>query len=70
MPQQQLSAAGRQLFGATQLGDLLADEVSTETEELRKRRMAQLAGRPVSAGFGADLGMALGPLAHGGGHAY
>src|SRR5262245_51845445 len=37
------------------LGDLLASQVAGETDELRKRRMAQLAGRPVSAGLGYGL---------------
>jgi hypothetical protein len=44
-----LSAAGQQLFGGTGLGDMLAGQVSDETEELRRRRLAQM-GRP-------DLGM-------------
>jgi hypothetical protein len=41
-----LSPAG----AALNLGDLLRGQVSDETEELKKRRQAQLAGRP-------DLGM-------------
>ena len=42
-----LSPAGAQLG----LGDLLRGQVSDETEELRKRRLAQMAGRPL----GTDL---------------
>ena len=44
------------------LGDLLAQQVSEDTEELRKRRMAQMAGRPVSGGLGYDLGAIGGPV--------
>lgn len=43
------------------LGDLLADQVNNETEELRRRRQAQLAGRPVSAGLGYGLTAIGGP---------
>jgi hypothetical protein len=43
-----ISAAGQQLG----LGSLLADQVSTETDELRRKRLAEMAGRPL----GTDLG--------------
>jgi hypothetical protein len=43
-----LSAAGTALG----LGDLLRDQVSDETDELRRKRLAQLAGRPDVAGLG------------------
>jgi len=36
-------------------GGQLADQVQSETDELRKKRMAQAAGRPLSAGLGFDL---------------
>jgi hypothetical protein len=41
-----ISAAGQQLG----LGSLLADQVSTETDELRRKRLAQMAGRADLAG--------------------
>ena len=44
------------------LGDLLRDQVGDETEELRKKRMAQLAARPVSAGLGLGLDTLGGPV--------
>jgi hypothetical protein len=36
-------------------GGQLADQVANETDELRKKRMAQMAGRPLSAGLGFGL---------------
>ena len=36
-------------------GGQLADQVASETDELRKKRMAQMQGRPLSAGLGFDL---------------
>jgi len=41
----------------TGLGDLLAQQVGDQTEELRKKRLAQMQqqGRPVSAGLGYDI---------------
>jgi len=37
------------------LGDLLAGQVQDETEEMRKRRQAAAAGRPISSSLGLDL---------------
>jgi len=39
------------------LGDLLQQQTADSTEELRKKKLAQMqaAGRPVSAGLGYDL---------------
>ena len=50
------------------LGDLLRDQVSGETEETRKKRMAQLssAGRQLFAGLGSGLDNVASPLALGG----
>jgi hypothetical protein len=36
-------------------GGQLADQVASETDELRKKRMAQQQGRPLSAGLGFDM---------------
>lgn len=44
------------------MGDLLRDQVTDETEEMRKKRQAQLAGRPVSAGLGYGLDNVGGPV--------
>jgi hypothetical protein len=45
-----LSPAGQQLFGDIPgLGSMLAGQVSDETDEMRRRRLAQL-GRPDLAG--------------------
>ena len=49
-----LSPAGAQLG----LGSLLADQVSTETDELRRKRLAELAGRPDLAGTGGRAALA------------
>jgi hypothetical protein len=45
-----LSPAGSQLFAGMGLGDQLAGQVADETDELRRRRLAQLGGRPDLAG--------------------
>jgi hypothetical protein len=53
----QLSPAGQMLFSggsAVGLGDILRDQVADETEELKKKRKAQLAGRP-DAGVGLGV---------------
>jgi hypothetical protein len=57
---QPLSPAGQALFGSGSaymgLGDLLRDQVTDAAEELKKKRQAQLAGRPDSAGLGYGVG--------------
>jgi hypothetical protein len=50
------------------MGGALSDQVKDETDELRKKRMAQLAGRPVSGSLGYGANVLGGPatLAFGG----
>jgi hypothetical protein len=56
-----LSPAGRQLFaGVPGLGDMLAGQVSDRTEELRKRRLAQMAGRPLATDLSYGAGSLVG----------
>jgi hypothetical protein len=56
-----LSPAGRQLFaGVPGLGDMLAGQVSDQTEELRKRRLAEMARRPPGTVFGYGAGSLVG----------
>jgi hypothetical protein len=56
-----LSPAGAQLFGnggsPYGLGDVLRDQIIDETEELKKERQAQFAGRPA-----AGVGLGVTPL--------
>jgi hypothetical protein len=62
MPQPNgLSPAGSQLFAAgTGLGDALRQQVGETAEELRKRRLLEMQGRPdLGAGFGTNV---LGPM--------
>jgi len=39
----------------TGLGDLLQGQVDDQTEEMRKRRLAAAAGRPISSSLGLDI---------------
>ena len=51
-----MAIPGNNPQGFTGLGDLLAGQTADETEELRKKRMQQLAsGRPMSAALGYDM---------------
>jgi hypothetical protein len=53
-----LSAAGQQLFSGTGMGDMLRAQTQDETDELRRRRLAQMSGRPDlggSLGFGSSV---------------
>jgi hypothetical protein len=59
MLQTPLSPAGAQLFGGVPgLGDMLSQQVGETADEIRKRRLAELAGRPdLAAGFGGRAGL-------------
>jgi hypothetical protein len=64
-----LSPAGQQLFSSISpgvappgLGDLLRGQVQDETDELRKKRLAQMqAGGSLAAGTRAAMASPLGP---------
>jgi hypothetical protein len=57
-----LSPAGSQLFAGTGLGDLLSQQVGETADELRRRRLAELQGRPDLTGTtGSVIGGLGGP---------